>query len=139
MTVFAAGRRLGTAIHDPARLRWIPRGALRTSEAWLGRWGLGVVAANRFLSGGRAVIGLLVGASPLRPGPVGAWATVSALLWNALLLGGGYWLGNEWPRVVAGLRAYGRGVTVVLVIVVVIVAVRRWRSRATRQERASAK
>ncbi len=26
MTVFWIGRRLGQAIHDPARLRWIPRG-----------------------------------------------------------------------------------------------------------------
>ena len=89
LTVFAAGQRLGTAVHDPARLRWIPRGAVVTVEAWLARWGLGVVAANRFLSGGRAVIGLLAGASGMPSGAVTVWATVSALAWNAVLVGGG--------------------------------------------------
>ena len=138
MTVFTAGRRLGAAIHDPTRLRWIPRGALRTSEAWLARWGMGVVAANRFLSGGRAVIGLLVGASGLRVAPVATWATVSALMWNAVLVGGGYWLGNEWPRVVDVLRTYGRTVTVVLVVAAVVFAVRRWRGRSARRDSAAA-
>ena len=129
LTVYAAGAALGEAVHDPARLRWIPRGPVRTAEAWLMRWGLGVVAANRFLSGGRAVIALLVGSSGLRLAPVAVWATVSALAWNAVLVGSGYVLGSEWERVAGFLRAYGRTVTGVLVVVVAVVVVRRWRRR----------
>lgn len=134
LTVFAAGQRLGTAVHDPARLRWIPRGAVVTVEAWLARWGLGVVAANRFLSGGRAVIGLLAGASGMPSGAVTVWATVSALAWNAVLVGGGLGLGTQWPRVMAVLAAYGRAVTGVLVVAAVMLGVRWWlrRKRAGR-------
>ena len=133
LTVYAVGRRLGDAVHDPERVRWLPRGPLATVEAWLGRWGLGVIAANRFLSGGRAVIGLLAGATGLRPLPVAVWATVSALLWNVVLLGGGYTLGSEWERVVDFLRDYGRVVTGVLVVVAAVVLVRRLvRRRASR-------
>ena len=112
LTVFAAGRRLGAAVHDPARLRWIPRGAVKPVEAWLARWGMGVVVANRFLSGGRAVIGLLVGASGMPTAPVTLWSSVSALAWNAVLIGGGYALGTQWSRLMellADIRTYRDG------------------------------
>ena len=126
LTVFAAGRRLGTAVHDPERLRWIPRGAVATVEAWLARWGMGVVAANRFLSGGRAVIGLMAGASGMPTGAVVLWSTVSALAWNAVLIGGGLALGTQWPRVMTLLAAYGRVVTGVLAVAALALAVRWW-------------
>ena len=129
LTVFALGRRLGGAVHDPTRLRWIPRGALAQAERWLERWGYAVVAANRFLAGGRSVIGLLAGASDLRWGPTALWATVSAFAWSALLVWGGAALGARWERVLNWLAAYGRVVTVVLVAVLAAVAVRRWRAR----------
>ena len=133
LTVYAVGRRLGEAVHDPDRMRWIPRGPVRVAEVWFARWGMGVVAANRFLSGGRAVIALLAGSSELKLAPVAVWATFSAVLWNAVLVGGGYVLGSEWERVVGFLRAYGRGVTAVLVIVAVGAVVRRTIRRRARR------
>ena len=133
LTVYAVGRRLGEAVHDPDRMRWIPRGPVQVAEVWFARWGMGVVAANRFLSGGRAVIALLAGSSKLKLAPVAVWATFSAVLWNAVLVGGGYVLGSEWERVVGFLRAYGRGVTAVLVIVAVGAVVRRTIRRRARR------
>lgn len=133
LTVFAVGRRLGGAVEDPARLRWIPRGPVARAERWLERWGYAVVAANRFLSGGRSVIGLLAGASDLRWGPTALWATVSALAWSALLVGGGAALGAQWERVLDGLAVYGRVVTAVLVVALAVAAVRRWRGKKPRR------
>lgn len=127
LTVFWVGRRLGAAIHDPARLRWIPRAPVARAERWLNRWGYGVVAANRFLAGGRSVISLLAGASDLRWAPTTLWATVSALAWSTLLVWGGAALGAEWERLLAWLATYGRVVTVVLVVVLAAFAVRWWR------------
>ncbi len=129
LTVFAVGRRLGSAIHDPHHLRWIPRAPLDRVGRWLGRWGYGVVAVNRFLSGGRAVIGLLAGASPLRWGPTALWATVSAVAWSLLLVWGGSVLGSEWERVLEWLKTYGRIVTALLVLAGVLVLARRWQQR----------
>ena len=133
LTVYGAGRRLGAAVHDPERLRWIPRGAITTVTAWLERWGMGVIAANRFLSGGRAVIGLLAGASRLPAGPVAAWATVSALAWNVVLVGGGVALGSQWERLVVILGQYGRVVTLLLVAAALVWGV-RWRRSRKRAE-----
>lgn len=128
LTVFAVGRRLGDAIHDPSRLRWIPRAPMAAAERWLGRWGHGVVAANRFLAGGRSVVGLLAGASGLRWAPTALWASFSAFAWSALLVWAGAAVGREWERVLDGLAAYGKVVTGV-VAVVALVAFVRWRRR----------
>jgi membrane protein DedA with SNARE-associated domain len=130
LTMYAVGRRLGEAIHDPLRLRWIPRAPVRRVDAWFERWGLGVVALNRFLSGGRAVIALVSG------GPVAAWSLASAAVWCALLVGGGYAVGSEWDRVLGVLRVYGRVVTVVLGIVAVVAVATAWHRRRRRQETA---
>lgn len=135
LTVFWLGRRLGDAIHDPSRLRWIPRGPLGQAERWLNRYGYGVVAANRFLAGGRSVIGLLAGASELKWGPTALWATVSAVAWSALLVWLGALLGAEWERVLDWLATYGRAVTGVLVLALAAVAVRWWREKSRRRDR----
>ena len=135
MTVFAIGRRLGDAIHDPDRLRWIPRAPVATAEAWLERWGYGVIAANRFLAGGRSVIGLLAGASRMRWAPSALWSGVSALAWSALLVWGGALLGAEWERVLEWLAVYGRAVTVAFVVVAVALLVRWRRARRTNPPR----
>lgn len=129
LTVFWVGRRLGSAIHNPNRLRWIPREPIYRAERWLARWGYGVVAANRFLAGGRAVIGLLAGASALRWAPTAVWATVSAVMWSLLLVWGGSVLGSEWEQLLAWLHTYGRIVTAALAVGVAVLFVRHRRHR----------
>lgn len=132
LTMYALGRRLGEAIHDPRRLRWIPRASVRMVDRWFARWGLAVVAANRFLAGGRAVIALMSGASCLPFGRVALWAALSATVWCSLLIGGGYLVGSEWSRVLVWLRAYGRVVTAFVGVIALGLAVRgyvNWRER----------
>ena len=128
LAMYAVGRRLGDAIGDPERMRWLPKGPVATVEGWLSRWGYGVVAANRFLSGGRSVIALLAGASGLRLPPTALWSTVSSLLWTGVLVGAGYAVGSEWDRVLGGLRLYGKAVTLGLALLALAVAA-RWALR----------
>lgn len=138
LTMYALGRRLGDAVHDPRRLRWIPRQPVRTVDRWFDRWGLAVVAVNRFLAGGRAVIALLAGSARLPAGPVALWATVSSALWCSLLVGGGYAVGSEWESVLRVLRTYGRIVSVLVGTVALGLGVRlyvRWRERRQAEPR----
>lgn len=132
MTLYVAGRRLDTAIADPTRLKWIPRGPLGAAERWLRKWGMGVVAANRFLAGGRSVISLLAGASRLPVGKTALWSSVSALLWCALLVGAGAWVGTRWDLVLDLLSAYGRVITALVGTAVLIATVRWYRKRGSR-------
>lgn len=133
LTMYAIGRRLGEAVHDPTRLRWIPRAPVRAVDQWFSRWGLGVVAANRFLAGGRAVIALMAGSARLPVGRVAAWAAVSAVLWCSLLVGGGYIVGTEWQRVLRALQAYGRAVSFLVGVMALGLAVRLWIQRRNRR------
>ena len=135
MSVFVIGRRLGDAIHDPTRLRWIPRAPVAKAERWIERWGYGVIAANRFLAGGRSVIGLLAGASTMRWAPSALWSSLSAFVWSALLVWGGAVLGAEWTRVLEWLATYGRVVTVVLGLIAAVAILRWYRRRRTNPPR----
>jgi membrane protein DedA with SNARE-associated domain len=129
MTMYALGRKMDTAIADPSRLRWIPRGPLLAAERWLRRWGQGVVVVNRFLAGGRSVISLLAGASRLPALRTAIWATLSAFAWCVVLVAAGAWVGAEWERVLEILGAYGRVITALVALALAVAAVRWWNGR----------
>jgi len=135
MTMFWVGWRVGPALLDAERMRWIPKAAARRALGWLARYGYVVVAANRFLSGGRAVISLMAGAARMRPLPTGVWATVSSALWCALLVYAGYVLGDQWETVGGYLRVYGQWVTGALLVGLVVWLAARWRGRLRERRR----
>jgi membrane protein DedA with SNARE-associated domain len=117
MTMYAIGGRIGNAVFDPSRFHWLPKHHIHRSRRWLERWGYGVVAANRFLSGVRSVIALAVGMARMDPRKTLLFASLSAGLWTVLIAYGGYALGENWVVVGYYLRAYGRVVAGVLAVV----------------------
>jgi len=129
MTMYALGARLGQAILAPDRLRWLPKQYVFKTQAWLQRWGYGVVAANRFLSGARSIISLTVGMARMNAWRTAAFATCSALLWNGLIIAAGYKVGEHWAVVSVYLRRYGQVVLGLLVLIAVIQGVRAYRAR----------
>jgi len=114
MTVFALGYRLGHAVLDPNRFRWLPRDGVEKARRWIHRYGFGVVAANRFLSGARSVISLTAGLVQMEPWRTAWWCTVSAFLWTGLISYAGYAVGDNWRLVVDYLEAYGQVVLMLL-------------------------
>ncbi len=136
MTLYAVGYKMDDAIADPTRLRWIPRAPLAGAERWLKRWGMGVVAMNRFLAGGRSVISLLAGASRLPVIKTAVWSTLSALLWCGVLVAAGAWVGTRWEIVLSALGTYGKIITTIVVTVVLAASVRWFRERQIRRQAA---
>ncbi len=133
MTMYAIGRRLGEAVLDERRYRWIPKGPVHRVSGWLQRWGYGVVAANRFLSGARSVISLMVGVSRTHAGKTAAYATLSALVWTALIGYGGYAVGDNWAVVGEYIAAYGRALLALTALGAALwLGVRMWRRRRGR-------
>jgi len=116
MTMYAAGHRIGVAVLDPKRLRWLPKGKIIQAQQWLHRWGFGVVASNRFLSGLRSVISLTVGMAHMHVWKTTAYATLSAFLWTVLITFAGYKVGENWASVSGYLRAYGWGFLILMVL-----------------------
>jgi len=125
MTVFLLGYRLGEVVLESRRFRWLPREGVERVRRWIHRYGYGVVAANRFLSGARSVISLTAGIARLEPWRTFWWCTVSALVWTGLISYAGYAVGENWNLVVSYLRAYGR-VILTLLLLLAAGALARW-------------
>ncbi|MDZ7690313.1 MAG: hypothetical protein U5K69_04045 [Balneolaceae bacterium] len=75
---------------------------------WMGRWGLGVVLANRFLAGTRSVISLTAGISHTPITGTTISSTISSVLWNGILLGFGWVVHENWQVMGNYLCYYGR-------------------------------
>lgn len=130
MTMYAVGYKLGRAVLNPDRLRWLPRQGFDRAQRWVHKYGYGVVAANRFLSGARSVISLTVGMFRMDATRTAWWCTVSALVWTGLISYAGYAVGENWGLVVEYLRAYGRIVLALLLLIGAgLVARWYWRRR----------
>ncbi|NNE70372.1 MAG: DedA family protein [Rhodothermales bacterium] len=129
MSMYAVGSKLGTALLNPKRFRWLPKKRLLSAREYLGRWGYGLVAANRFLSGLRSVISLSVGMAHKPAWSTTLWATFSALVWTVLLGVAGFYVGENWEVVGEYLRRYGTVVVSLLILFVVVQLVRFWFSR----------
>jgi membrane protein DedA with SNARE-associated domain len=123
MTMFELGRRLGQSVFSTDR-RWIPQDGFEKARRWLQRYGYGVIAANRFLSGARSVISITAGVARMDPWRTLVWCSVSAFVWTALISYAGYAVGENWEIVVVYLRAYGRIILTVLVLIGAILLAR---------------
>lgn len=129
MSMYAVGYRLGDAVLDPDRLTWLPQEQVDKAQRWLQRWGYGVVAANRFLSGARSVISLTVGMARMSPARTAGYATLSAALWCSLIIYAGYKVGENWRVVAVYLQAYGRFVLGALALAIIVALVRAYWKR----------
>jgi len=114
LTMYAIGYKVGNGLMDPDRYKWVPKRQLETAKSKLDRWGFQLVAANRFLSGLRSVISLTVGMGNLDLTKTSIWCTVSALVWSALIVGAGFFVGDNWAVVGGYLRTYGTVVTTII-------------------------
>ncbi|MBM4370429.1 MAG: VTT domain-containing protein [Deltaproteobacteria bacterium] len=95
------------------------------------RWGPAFLAVNRFLPGIRALFFVAAGLARMPLRSVLAWAAVSALAWNALLLAVGMALGKNLGRLEELARAYATVLWILLGLAVVAGFV-RWISRRRR-------
>jgi membrane protein DedA with SNARE-associated domain len=99
------------------------------AEVWLSKYGMALVAANRFLSGVRSVIALAAGMGRMDWKRVALWGLLSIALWNALMFYAGMLVGQHWERVLDYLQEYNRILAGLLVLVVLGLVWRWWRRR----------
>lgn len=139
LAAVTAGSVLGSAI-DFAMGRWLVRsgriarlsprsrraveriaGTFRSTGAWY-------LAMNRFVPGVRALFFVAAGLAGLRWSSVLWWSTVSALAWNALLVGAGVTLGTNLDQLEQWFGRYNMAVGATVSILLVVGAAKVWRS-----------
>ncbi len=108
------------------------RGIRRVLEGFR-RWGIWLIAANRFFPGIRAFFFVAAGMAGFSFWPVMALALVSALAWNVLIVGLGLYIGAEFDRLREVVGKYQTAVWILIgaaVIVIIVVYLKRRRTRA---------
>jgi membrane protein DedA with SNARE-associated domain len=133
MTIYYIGYRLGDEIRtrNPRLgfLKYFDRKYLDKAELWMYRWGQGVILANRFLAGTRSIISLTAGISRTKTTRTVISATVSALLWNLILLTVGWYIGENWQVIKNYLNIYGTTILVLIILFVGIKMFLKYRKR----------
>ncbi|MCB1323908.1 MAG: DedA family protein [Spirochaetales bacterium] len=131
-TMYFGGRRiLGFARHLHRRLKrpefllnWLREltslDQMRRAEHWFRRWGVQFVLVSRFSAGIRFFVSIIAGISHMNFAAFTVSFSIGVLLWNTLLLGGGFLLGDNWEIVLEWLRLYN--VIVISSIALAIVA-----------------
>lgn len=108
MVFYYVGRRLGRSALKVYLLTEYPHRGINRAEQWFLRYGWWMVLANRFLAGTRSAVSLFAGYAGLAVRLTAALSLLSCLGWNALLVTGGWWVGDEWERLVDWLELYNR-------------------------------
>ena len=122
--MYKIGDWFGDRILEQGKIKFIPLEAVRKVELWFARYGYGIIIANRFLAGTRAVVSFFAGMSRLNLRKTIALSFLSALAWNSILLFGGFYLGQNWRRIGFYLSTYGQIVTGLIILVVLVLVAR---------------
>ncbi len=106
--MFILGRNVDEKMMNSSLFSFISRDGIKKVESWFQKYGYGLIVANRFLSGTRAVISFFAGMSHLVFWKTVVLSAVSALLWNGILLGLGALFGEHLDEIFEYMKLYGK-------------------------------
>jgi len=128
MTAYFLGRYFDGFVHGKLS-RFLPVNAINQVEGLFQRYGYGVIIANRFLAGTRAIVSFFAGMSRMNLPVTTALCAASATVWNAVLLYLGFIFANNWRQAAAYLETYSKIATVVVAVALIIFLVVYFRRR----------
>lgn len=120
VTAYAMGRYFEKEVIEGRFSRWLPVDTFSKVEALFRKYGYGVIIANRFLAGTRAIVSFFAGMSRMNFVPTTLLCALSAMVWNALLLWLGKSLGSNWRQAGNYLATYSTVVTIILIAIAAI-------------------
>jgi membrane protein DedA with SNARE-associated domain len=127
--MYKIGGWFGNRILEQGKIKFIPVEAVAKVEEWFRRYGYGIIIANRFMAGTRAVISFFAGLSDLNLIKTTALSFVSALAWNTVLVFAGYNVGQNWQKIGFYLNTYSHVATAIVVVVILVFVIRYFYSR----------
>jgi len=127
--MFLIGSKMGHVFTDRPSFLFMKRTTILKAEEWFRKYGLSLIIANRFLSGTRAVISFVAGASNVNMATAIGLSAISALIWNGILLYAGNVLGEHWRNIGTYLEVYGRAITPILLLFILIATGYWWMNK----------
>jgi len=118
--------KIGAKIFDESRIDKV--------ETWFSNYGLWVIVANRFLSGTRSVISVFAGLFHLKWYSVLLLSSASALIWNGILIYGGYHLGVNWQVISEIISQYNKFVLFFTVAIIAFIIYKKQKKRKLKKQ-----
>ena len=131
MILYFVGRRWGRRFFQGLGGRLFSQERLIKIDAWFDRYGVLVIAANRFLSGFRSVISLAAGMAKMDARVVLALCLVSTLVWNGIIMAAGLWVGEHWMVIMGHYQRIVFSLIALIILFFIIRSVIRWRKTAS--------
>jgi len=129
MTAYVLGRYFEQHFISGRYHRYLPVNAIHQVERLFNRFGYGVIVANRFLAGTRAIVSFFAGMSKMNMLATTLLSAVSAALWNSILLYLGMIFADNWRVGARYLAVYSKVATVVVVAALALFLWRFFRKR----------
>jgi len=126
MLMYYVGKLLGEKIVRNGKLKFITPESIDKTDLWFRKYGYKLILANRFMPGTRSVISFFSGFSELGPKRTFTLATISAFLWNVLVIYLGMAMGNNVEKIDYYLTTYSNIIIAVTVIVVAYVIIHKF-------------
>jgi membrane protein DedA with SNARE-associated domain len=123
--MYLLGLKFETKIIEGNKIKFISRQSIEKAENMFQKWGIKLVAINRFMSGTRAIISFFAGMSALPKIKTMLYAGLSSLVYYGLLAYAGYYFGKDWKRLSEFLKLYQKA-TFFIVIAVITIALSIW-------------
>lgn len=124
MTLFFIGWMLDKKVIKSGKLKFISVEAVLKVETWFKKYGYWVIAINRFLPGTRSVVSFFAGMSRLDIKKTVLLSTLSAFIWNFLIIYLGMLFGENVEVVDRYLDTYSNIVIVITIIGVLFFSIR---------------
>ncbi|HKB86182.1 MAG TPA: DedA family protein [Ignavibacteriaceae bacterium] len=124
MTLFYIGTQLDRKIIQQGKIKFISIEGLTKVELWFKKWGYWIILANRFLPGTRSVISFFAGLSELEFKKTAILASISAFVWNAIIIYLGVIFGNNIEVIDGYLSTYSNIAWIITGVVVAGIALR---------------
>ena len=122
--MYLVGRFFGEKVLRKGKLKFVTPRALARLDLWFYRYGYWLIIANRFLAGTRSAISFFSGVHRLRIGKTFVCASLSALLWNLVIIYIGMTLGDKVDLIDRLLTRYNRIVLIIIVVAAAALVIR---------------
>lgn len=130
LILYAVGRYGGRpAVDRWGRVLRVSQADVDRAERWFDRWGDWIVLVSRMIPLVRSVVSIPAGILEMSVPRFVVLTTIGSLLWNVLLVGAGYQLGNRWEDVSHLVGSFSDVMKVVAVLAVVAAGLWLWRRR----------
>ena len=124
MMLFLIGSQLDKKVVRAGKIKFISADSLDKAEKWFLKYGYFIILANRFMPGTRSVISFFAGLSELDFKKTAILASISAFVWNSIIIYLGFIFGKNIHIVDKYLSTYSNVVLILTVLIILILVLK---------------